>query len=261
MKSMRIALLTGLVLCMATVALAGPVIDAAVVKSRIWNDASYSTFTSGNIYPARVWMNDVNLDQTGWANRHAFRLSENGGISEAVYNNGDRFSIAADVTITGTANVEGGLNVSPWWSHDVDGVFMLRTDDGEVSCWGGRLPFYNFTASQGVHYVKGVTARIGITYTPNGLTEASPATVQYTYQDGTGSYASPVLPFDMGNPAEPYGLWGMLNDARVGGWFMPKVNNTIPGNWGHIEFQNIAYTPEPTSLLLGLAAVALLRRR
>jgi hypothetical protein len=248
-----------------TGALASPDIDSAIIHPRIWNDADYSTFTSGNFYPAWLWMRDEGLDDYGWANRHNFRLSENGGISDAVFMNNDYFEFYADVTITGTANVEGGLNVSPWWSQDVDGVFMLRTDDGMVECWGGRLPYYSFTANHGVTYAKDTQVGLGMIYNPNSLTEEDPGTIQYFYRDIDGrEYASPVLEFDMGNPAEdpPYGLWGILNDARVGGWFMPKVNNQIPGNWGQIDFENMVYIPEPASLaLLGLAGLALLRRR
>lgn len=250
------------VLLVVATAVASPVIDSAIIKPRIWNDASYSVFTSGNLYPSSIWMDDQGLDQGGWANRHNFRLSANGGISEAVFMNNDGFAFFSDVTITGTANIEGGLNVSPWWSKDVDGVFMLRTDDGMIECWGGRLPYYSFTANHGVTYTKGETVRLGVVYNPNSLTEADPGTIQYFYTEGGTTYTSGVLNFDMGNPGEdpPYGLWGILNDARVGGWFMPKVNSGIPGNWGHIEFGNMVYTPEPAGLaLLGLG-LALLRR-
>jgi hypothetical protein len=250
---------------LGTVAFASPSIDSAIVHERIWNDADYSTFTFGNFYPSSLWMRDEGLDDYGWANRHNFRLSENGGISDAVFMNDDYFEFYADVMIDGTANVEGGLNLSPWWSQQVDGVFMLRTDDGMVECWGGRLPYYSFTAEHGVTYQKGTQVGLGMIYDPHSLTEEDPGTIQYFYRDIDGrEYASPVLSFDMGNPAEdpPYGLWGILNDARVGGWFMPKVNNQIPGNWGQIDFDNMVYVPEPGSLaLLMLAGLALVRRR
>jgi hypothetical protein len=259
---------------------ASPLIDSAIVKERIWNDAPYSTFTYTNLYPGLIQMRDENLDQTGWANRHNFRLSEDGGISEAVFMNGDAFAFSADVTINGTANIEGGLNLSPWWSKDVDGVFMLKTDVGfeEVSCWGGRLPFYSFTANhvdpntgQGLVYQKGTTVRLTMIYSPNSLTEQDPGRIQYIYKlydpDGAGplvgfTIKSPHLKFDEGNPAEPYGLWGILDDARVGGFFMPKVDSGTPGNWGEISFENMSYVPEPAAMwLLGLGLVVALRRR
>ena len=246
-------------------ALASPDIDSAIIHERIWNDADYSTVTYGNAYPSSLWIRDENLDDYGWANRHNFRLSENGGISDAVFMNDDPFEFHADVMLTGTADSEGGLNLSPWWSQDVDGVFMVRTSDGEISCWGGRLPFYNFTAEYGITYAKDTQVGLGMIYDPHSLTEEDPGTIQYFYNDIDGrEYSSPVLEFDMGNPAEdpPYGLWGILNDARVGGYFMALVNSEIPGNWGQMDFENMVYVPEPASLaLLALAGLVVVRNR
>lgn len=260
MRNACVAAAVAVVMC--ATALATPVIDSAIVKSRLWNDADYSTFTSGNLYPSTVWMNDANMDDYGWANRHNFRLSSNGGISDAVFLNGDGFVFSADVTLTGTANSEGGISLSPWWSQDFDGVFMLNAETGEVAIFGGRLPFYSFTAAQGITYTKGDTVRQTIAYNPNSLTDLDPATIEYKYQIGASVYTSGPIAFDEGNPLEGYGSWGALDDARVGGYFLPKVNNTIPGNWGQINFDNMTFVPEPASVvLLGLAGLALVRRR
>jgi hypothetical protein len=254
-------------------AFASPYIDSAVVKTRIFNDIPGSTVTTtntlsgypGNIYSGLVGIKDENVSaESGWANRHNFRLSENGGISEAVFSNDDAFWFFADVTITGTANSEGGLNLAPWWSKDVDGVLMANTANGEVAAFGGRLPFFSFTANYGVSYTKGDTVRMGMLYDPHSLTEADPGSILYYYEDTTGIYWSPLLKFDMGNPAEdpPYGLWGILNDARLGGYFQVLNNPEDPSNWGEIVFSNVYYTPEPaTVILLGLGGLALLRRR
>ena len=46
-----------------------------------------------------------------------------------------------DVTISDGGEGEGGNGISPWWSQLVDGIFNMRTADGEVACFGGRLPF------------------------------------------------------------------------------------------------------------------------
>lgn len=255
------------VAALAASAVATPVIDSAIIKTRLWDDFPDSALTFGNNYPDWLWIQDAGLvkdDQPpDWANRHNFRLSENGGISEAVFMNDDAFAFAADVTISGTLNAEGGLSLSPWWSQDFDGVFMIRTDDGEVSCWGGRLPFYNFTAEYGVTYQPGTTVRLGMAYNPQDLTAEAPGIIRYFFQDADGTpYASPWLAFDMGNPDEdpPYGLWGILNDARVGGWFLPK-GDYDPDNWSRIDFDNMMFIPEPTGLLLLGLATLLLRKR
>jgi len=247
--------------------LATPVIDSAVLNLRLWNDDSDSVLTSGNLYPSSIWIQDAQLDGDGqggeWANRHNFRLSANGGISAANFMNGDAFSFFSDVTISGSGNAEGGLNLSPWWSQNFDGVFMLRTTDGEISCWGARLPFYNFTASQGLHYVKGETVRCGMVYDPHSLSEQDPGTIEYfLYQGGTW-HTSGVLPFDQGNPNEPqYGFWGILDYAQVGGFFQPYIVPGDPTNWLRIDFANMVFTPEPGSLaLVCVAGLLALRRR
>ncbi|MBN1513700.1 MAG: PEP-CTERM sorting domain-containing protein [Phycisphaerae bacterium] len=222
----------------------GPAIDGAIIKTRIFNDSPASVLTTNNNYPSSILINDDQVN-VGWANRHNFRLSADGGVSEAVFMNADEFSLFADVTITGTAKVEGGLNFTSWWTKDVDGVFMLKTENGEIACFGGRLPFYSFTANHGLTYTKGETVRQGIIYTPNSLTEADPATIEYVLTQGGNTYTSGPLAYDMGNPDEdpPYGLWGNLNDGRLGGYVQ-------------------ILTPEPGTLaLLVLGGLAVLRRR
>ena len=74
---------------------------------------------------------------------------------------------------------------------------------------------------------------------------ASPATIEYRLVYGGSFYSSGPLAFDEGNPAEdpPYGLWGILNDARVGGHvqaFLPGVpGGQFRGEWGDIKFENL----------------------
>ena len=250
-------------------ALAAPPIDSAIINERIWNDDADSVLTTTNLYPSLISIQDAQLDGDGaggeWANRHNFRLSANGGISEAVFMNDDAFEFYSDVTITGPANSEGGLNLAPWWSQAVDGVFMANAANGEVAAWGGRLPFYSFTVNHGLTYVRGTTVRMGMIYNPNSLTELDPATIDYIYVDADNTtYTSGPMAFDMGNPAEdpPYGLWGILNDARLGGYFLPQIDVGNPDNWAQIEFGDMVYIPEPASLLLfGLAGLAVCRRR
>jgi len=243
-------------------ALATPPINSAVLHTRIFNDFPNSTLSTTNLYPAVIEIFDGPVGPGTFANRHNFRLSDNGGISDAVFLNGDGFSFEADVTLLGTGPVEGGLQVSPWWSQQVDGIFNMRLNDGEIAVFGGRLPFYSFTGNHGLLYVAGTTVHQKMIYHPNGLSQASPATIEYVYTDSSGTYSSGPLAFDQGNPAEdpPYGLWGMLNDARVGGGvqIMNFDQNTHSAG---IRFENMVFVPEPASLgLLLLAGAAFFRR-
>jgi len=258
-----------IVLSLATV-VSADFIDSAIIKTRIFNDDSDSTLTTSNLYPASISIKDDVLDGDGsggeFANRHAFRLSGNGGISEYVFLNDTAFSFFSDVQITGPASSEGGLNIAPWWSKDVDGTFMLNAGSGEIAVFGGRLPFYSFTGNHGLTYTKGDNVRVGVIYDPNSLNAGDPGTIEYVYTDGTGTYSSGALAFDEGNPAEdpPYGLWGILNDARVGGYFQPQIKVGDTGNYGEILFSNMEFVPEPGTLalvLLGAGALVLRNRR
>ena len=227
----------------------------AFVKYKIFNDCPGTTTTAVNTYPALVSIEDANLGCIGGANLSNWTFSD--GIGTALRNNYD-FSFSADVVISGTGNGESGLRLSPWWSQDVDGRFNARVPDGEIACFGGRLPFYSFTAAYGLHYVKGDLINLGIVYKPNGLSSTSPATIEYKVTYLGSSYTSGPLPFDEGNPSEdpPHGLWGMLNDARAGGYlqsFMAgdeaaAVKATYTNIEFHSDFDDIVVDVTPNAL-------------
>lgn len=241
---------------------ANAAIDGANVHTRLWNDAPNSTLTVTNNYPSSIAITDHNVTNgVGYyANRHNFRLST-GGV-DATFANGMSFAYSADVRLDGPGYSEGGLSVSPWWSQQYDGTFMLKTAGGEIAVFGGRLPFYSFTAASGLHYTAGTTVHCGITYNAHSLSALDPATIEYSYTDGSGTYSSGPLAFDEGNPAEGYGSWGMLNNAMVGGYYQPYVDNFVPDASSGATFSNISFVPAPGAMaLIGLAGLAAGRRR
>jgi hypothetical protein len=218
---------------------------------RIWNDSFASILTVTINYPALIEIDDVCAGPLGWANLHVWRFSLDGATPQE-FSNTDGFMFSADVTLSGTGDGEGGLQIRPWWSES-DGRFNMRTPDGEVACFGGRLPFYSFTGQHGVSYVKGTTVRLTMIYRTNPeMNETMPATIEYIYDDGA-SYSSGELPFDEGNPAEdpPHGLWGILSPAYAGGHF--QFNNMSGAGeganfnvvWGDIMFTDLG-TAIPT---------------
>jgi hypothetical protein len=266
-KLMYVMLCVGLGLVLCGTAIASPVINGAVIKTRIFNDNPNSVVTTSNSYASSITIKD---DQSGcgpgwngWANLHIVRLSTDGGITAASFANGDAFGFAADVNITGTGNAEAGLQVAPWWSSDVDGRFMVNGGSGEIAAFGGRLPFYSFTnpSGYGLTYTKGDTIRMGVIYRPNSLSQLDPATIEYLLTMDEITYSSGELGFDQGNPAEdpPHGQWGMLSPAQVGCYFQPNVYGTA---WEQVEFGNMVYVPEPaTMMILALGSLFLARRR
>src|SRR5262245_36279228 len=139
----------------AHVSAGGPPVNGALIKTRIFNDCPTSTVTTLNGYPSIITIGDADLSCFGFANLHNWRFSSDGGLTEAVFNNDASFKFSATLVITGSGQAEAGLQVSPWWSHDVDGRLNVRSTDGEIACFGGRLPFYSFTASAGLRYMMG----------------------------------------------------------------------------------------------------------
>jgi hypothetical protein len=232
------------------------VIDSAVINARIFNDDPGSALTIVNNYPTLVEVSDTRTGHGGFANLHNFHLAEAG--VEHAFDNNAAFSFSADLTTSGAGDGDVGIKLSPRWSHNVDGRFNLRTTDGEIAIFGGRLPFYSFTGSQGLTYTKGETVRVGMVYDPNSLSAGDPATIVYNLAMGATDYTSGPLAFTEGNPAEGFGSWGHLDRARVGGFVQVfSTSGNLTARW-----ENMSYVPEPATLsFLALGSLAVLRQR
>lgn len=227
----------------ASSAFATPTPIGAVINERIFNDCPISTVSSLNNYPAQVSVSDSwNGLCVGFANRHNWRFSEN-GVDAAVFGNNNNFKFSATLTLGGTGTIEGGLEIAPWWSPNAGGRIQARLPDGEIACFDGRLPFYSFSnpAGHNLRYTGGPIT-MEMEYHSNGLSAASPATIEYRVVYNGNPYSSGPLQFDQGNPAEdpPHGQWGMLDPAYVGG--MVQVNNGSGGSGYSATWDNISFT-------------------
>jgi len=231
-------------------AVATPSPNGAFVSTRTFNDCPTSTVATNNTYPMSVQISDSNLSCSGYANLHSWSFSADAGTSAAVFANDDTFCFGADVKLEGSGIGEGGLRVSPWWGQYVDGRFMINAETGEIAVFGGRLPFYSFTVSNSITYTKGTTVHMAINYDPNALTAMDPATIQYSLTLGAQVYTSPALPFSMGTQSEdpPHGLWGILNDARVGSYFQPRTQLNVQDSALTATWPNIVFTASANCL-------------
>ena len=229
-----------------------PTPTSAVVTPRVFNDCPTSDLTVTNNYPSAIVFDDKNVDCYGFANLHVWHFSTD-GVNEAAFDNNASYRFGFDFKIEGDGNGEGGIQVSPWWSHNADGLFNVRSTDGEIACFGGRLPFFTFTGAFGLHYTKGNTIHLAVVYEPRALNAGRPATITYNLDYLGTHYTSGPLAFDQANPAEdpPHGLWGELNDARLGGHFKAFLGQGTPIQ-AKATFSNITFstTPEPTSVVL-----------
>lgn len=237
-------------------ALAGvPTPNGATIQLRVFNDCPTTQIATINSYPTAIVIDEVqNGCGAGFANRHIWRFSEDGGATEAVFNNGDCFCFASSLILAGNGQGEGGIQLTPWFSQDVDGVLFVNTVNGEIAAFGGRLPFYSFTVNHGITYTKGTEIRLGMCYDPNGLSEADPGTIEYTVTYNAVTYSSGPLAFDSGfNPMDPpHGVWGIQDDARAGGYVQqylapPDVDHKLTASWTNIDYDVCPTAAVPTT--------------
>jgi hypothetical protein len=214
---------------------ATPIINGAWIDARVYNDCPGSTFVPVNAYPGLIRFSDTNAGCFGFANLHNWRLSADGGASAAQFQNGDSFRYCTDLTLSGGGVGEAGLQVAPWWSK-TDGKLNVKTS-GEIAAFGGRLPFYSFTASHGISYTGG-TIHLEIIYRPNGL-----SSIEYIVGYQSNVYTSGQLAFDQGNPTEdpPHGQWGILQPTEVGGYMQFQLADSGPSGNLTAEFANNCY--------------------
>lgn len=246
-KGYGILAVLALVAITAIPAMATPAVNSAVFHINVWNDCITSVTTTNNSYPSQVWINDLWDCSSGFADLHNWHFSTDGS-TDAQFMNGDSFRFAATLTITGSGDAEAGLQLAPWWSTNVDGRFQARSTNGEIACFGGRLPFYSFTGNFGLTYVKGTPIWMEMIYEAHSNTMADPATITYNLEYPIGTpYSSGPIPFDEGNPNEPYGTWGCLDNAQAGG-IVQEILGGAPAEcratWDNVEFE--ALTPTST---------------
>lgn len=211
---------------------------------------------SGGSYPSSFFIDDPVLFCGGFANLHIWQFSEDGGATTADFHNNSNFDFSADMTMTGGGvnGGEAGINIAPWW-WAADGRINCRVPDGEVAVFGGRLPFYSFTAASGVHFALNTPIHLAMTYIsgPTGPSASAPGKVKYDIVWLGTPYTSGYLALDEGNTSEdpPHGLWGILNPAHVGGFLQAR---TDPGNfnadlratWNNVTYDNLQVVPTTT---------------
>lgn len=242
-------------LALATAAFATPLPNSASVNTRVFDDCPISILTVTNLFPGLVEIDDQNQPPqpicAGFANLHTWRFSQD-GINAIQFQNGDAFEYSSTVKLNGAG--EGGLSLAPWWSPDPDGLFNVRTTDGEVAVFGGRLPFFTFTGAFGLVYTNNTPIQLGITYLPRGLSLASPAQVVYSVRYNAINYTSGLLNFDQGNPAEdpPHGQYGALSPWYAGGHmkmfaFPAGQPHGMNGQWGQIQYSTAPVSAQKSS--------------
>ncbi len=246
--------------------------NGAFLNLRFFNNCPVSTVTPTNAYPASISISDVDPFMFAGTNKHLWKFSEDGGSTQATFYNASNYWFCSDVTLSGTdpSDLEGGLEISPWWS-DGDGQFMINANTGEIAVFGGRLPFCSNHASTyppgywpQPDYVNGATIHMAMMYIAGAIDptiSGIPAKVTYSTVNGGTPYQFGPIAFDEGNTSEnpPHGLWGELQPTSVGGYLQCSHQSDMVTS-AYITFANICYsnlqsTPAKTSTWGALKAL------
>ncbi len=225
-------------------------INSAVINPREFNDVPGSSFSVIGNYSSLIRFTDFGVSApTGFANRHVWRFSNNAGASAYLFQNNDFFQVS--MTLKLQANPTSPTKEAGYLFNTLggDGQFIVRTDTHEIVAFGGPLPSYSFTASNGLQYNSGDTIGLGMHYfldTSTGL-----RSIQYSVHVGAVDILSPILPFT--NLEQ-----GIINNSTLGGYFQILNDSSNPFNSGIADFQNISIVPEPSTFaLLGLGILTL----
>lgn len=205
-------------------------INSTRLEPRFYNDMPLSNLTTGNTWPS-VFFDDKNVSAAGgFANRHLFSVSNDGGATSYLFQGSDAFTLTQKVTlnVTGSSNKEAGIIFMN--NGNGDHIFLVKTDNnGEVAAFAGAFPFFSFTQNFNDHYVPGTTVTMSVTYfkDADNLNKAI-----YRYN---GHFSGSLL-------------WGnvegeLLADTRIGGYLQIVNDPNNPNNGGRADFNDITVSP------------------
>lgn len=219
-------------------------INAATTSLREFNDIPTSTLTAVNTYPTLISFNDQNVSAaTGFANRHVWRFSNNGGIAPYPFMNDDFFSVSMELTLTGSPiapRKEAGFLFDTLGGQ---GQFIVNTDAHEIVAFGGPLPFYAFPST----YNSGDTITLGMTYF------LDPNNQRAIIYSANGVQSPPQVFTNLEQ--------GIIDGTKLGGYLQVVNDPTNATNSGSAVFGNISIVPEPSGLaILGLGVLSLTLR-
>jgi len=230
-------------------------INSAVISPRVFNDIPGASLNVGTIYqpypdPSSISFTEQGVSApAGFANRDAWRFSNNGGVSAYAFANDDFFNVSMTLTLMGSPTSprkEAGFLLS---TIGGDGQFIVNTDAHEIVAFGGPLPFYAFPAT----FNSGDTITLGMSY----FLDSNTGLRSIIYS--ANGVNSPILA--LSNLEQ-----GIITGSTLGGYFQIQ-NGTDPNNSGIAVFRDMSIVaiPEPSTLaLLSLGVLPLglvLRRR
>ena len=205
-------------------------INSTRLEPRFYNDIPGSTLTSTNVWPS-VNFNDQNVSQaTGFANRHVWSVSSDGGATSYQFGGTDAFTITQKIRmdVVGAENKEAGIFfLNP---GNGDHIFLIKTsNNGEIAAFAGGFPFYTFTGNYNDHYVPGTTVTMSVTYFKD-TDNVNKAIYRYNnHFSGAQAWGN--------NEGE------LLANTQVGGYCQIVNDPNMPTNAINANFSDITVSP------------------
>ncbi|MEI2725145.1 MAG: hypothetical protein V9H26_16980 [Verrucomicrobiota bacterium] len=253
MKPLSSAL--GMVLAVATATVASAQvssINSVTLSPRMYNDIPGASLNVGTIYQPYPNASLISFTEqgvsapNGYANRDAWRFSNNGGTSAYAFANNDFFNVTMTLTLMGSPTSprkEAGFLLN---TIGGDGQFIVNTDAHEIVAFGGPLPFFAFPST----FISGNTITLGMNY----FLDSNTGLRSIVYS--ANGVNSPILA--LSNLEQ-----GIIDGSTLGGYFQIVNSPTDHSNSGIAVFQDLSISsvsvPEPSVMalaLLGAAAIS-----
>ena len=242
-------------------------VNGAKVNERVFNDFPNSTLVTVNDFPNEISFDDTltaNAAGGGFANRHTFNLSGDGGATPlGLTGPDDFFDVSWDITLTGTPATprkEAGFLLQVNQLNQTAGIpvldanYIVNSDAGEIVAFGDPFAFASLGNNSGGNgYANGSTIRMGMRYYKD--------TDNLYKIDFSASNRTTLTRILTNYNGYDFGTLGLPAGTIVTGY----AQFTGADTRGQASFANITPNnpvPEPASMAaLGLGALALLKRR
>jgi hypothetical protein len=238
------AVIVGLALAAATGANAQvSTINSAIVAPRIVDsaDLTNAVLTAVTNYPSLISFAATNVSSTnltGFSHiQDLWQFSADNGATAYLFKTNDYFTAYMNVTLTGSPvspRKEAGFAFQDV-SGNINGQYILDTDQGEVVAFGGNLPFYASPLNR--TFVSGETITMGVTIFKDSVGNTA---IIYS----ANGISSPVLEFGANGVFSQNGT--TPSPYTLGGYFQIVGQGAGPTNSGSAVFQSIHILTQPT---------------
>jgi hypothetical protein len=204
----------------------------ALPPGAISNGLPSLDLTEVDSYPSLISFSVTNAGATNpssafCASQDFWQFSVSGQTNAYMFQSNDYFTATMSITLTGdpiSPRKEAGFAFNDV-NGDINGQYILDTDNHECVVFGGNLPFWNSNPVN-AHFESGETVTMGITI----------------FKDSSGNNAIIYSANGFDSPAFEFGTSavGPPQPYTLGGYFQIQGQDTGSTNSGAVVFQNIS---------------------